>query len=95
MLTKGEDELTETATGDGPVHAACMAIERITGITGRLSDFSIRATTPGKDAMGEANVTVIFEENAYYGNAASTDIIEAAVHAYLNAVNKFLALKSK
>ena len=29
----------------------------------------------------------------YYGNASRTDIIEAAVRAYLNAVNKFLAIK--
>lgn len=95
VLGKGEEELRETAMGDGPVHAACMAIERLTGVTGRLDDFSIRAATPGKDAMGEAHVTVDFEGNLYYGNGASTDIIEASIHAYLNAVNKFLALKSK
>lgn len=91
-LTKGEDTFTDTATGDGPVHAACMAIERIIDVSGRLERFDIRATTPGKDALGEAYVTVAFGEKTYKGNGASTDIIEAAVLAYLNAVNKYLAL---
>ena len=92
-LKRGEEFFVETATGDGPVHAACMAIERITGVTGRLSGFQIRAATPGKDALGDAHVTVEFEDRAYYGTGASTDIIEAAVMAYLNALNKYLAMK--
>ena len=91
-LQHGEDTIFETATGDGPVHAACMAIERITGVSGRLSEFQIRAATPGKDALGDAHVTVEFEGKAYYGTGASTDIIEAAIMAYLNALNKYFAM---
>ncbi|MCH7958853.1 MAG: 2-isopropylmalate synthase [Candidatus Hydrogenedentes bacterium] len=89
----GDEELTATATGDGPVHAACMAIEQIVGEIGRLEEFTIRAITPGKDAMGEAHVVVRFAKRDFVGNGASTDIIEAAVKAYLNALNKYLALK--
>jgi len=91
-LRRGDKEFTETATGDGPVHAACMAVERIVGVSGRLDQFDIRATTPGKDALGEAYVTVAFGEKPYKGNGASTDIIEAAVKAYVNALNKYIAL---
>ncbi len=91
-LRKGDVEITETATGDGPVHAACMAIERIVGVTGKLEDFRIRAATSGKDALGEAHVIVSFGDQKYTGSGASTDIIEAAVHAYLNAVNKHIAV---
>ncbi len=92
-LSRGENEYMDTATGDGPVDAACKAIERIVGVSGRLEQFNIRATTPGKDALGEAYVTVNFDGKDYKGNGASTDIIEAAVHAYLNAMNKYIALK--
>ena len=92
-LRRGAAELVETATGDGPVHAACMAIDRITELSGKLLEFSLRAATPGKDALGDAHVTVDIEKKAYYGSGASTDIIEAAVKAYLNAVNKYLALR--
>jgi len=93
-LRKGDVELTETSTGDGPVHAATMAIERITGVMGKLEDFRIRAATPGKDALGEARVVVSFEGRHFSGYGGSTDIIEAAIHAYLNAINKYLATRT-
>jgi len=91
-LRKGEVKLSDTALGDGPVHAACMAIERIVGVSGHLEEFQIRAASPGQDAMGEAHVIVNFEKRPFTGTGASTDIIEAAVLAYLNALNKYLAL---
>ncbi len=91
-LRKGEITLADTAMGDGPVHAACMAIERMVGVQGRLEEFQIRAASPGKDALGEAHIIVEFENRLFTGSGASTDIIEAAVLAYLNALNKYLAL---
>jgi len=92
-LKRGQEEFLETAIGDGPVDAACQAIERVVGVSGRLQEFNIRAASPGKDALGEAHVTVLLEGKSYYGTGASTDIIEAAVRAYLSAVNKYLALR--
>ena len=93
QLKKGEETLVDTAIGDGPVDAAIKAIERIVGCSGTLDEFSIRAATPGRDALGEANVIVLFERRPFTGTGATTDIIEAAVLAYLNALNKYLALK--
>ena len=94
ILKKGDEDIVETATGDGPVDAACQAIERAIGISGKLEEFHIRAATPGKDALGEAHVSVRFDDRLYNGTGASTDIIEAAVQAYLNAVNKYLAVRA-
>ena len=93
-LYHGNVEYVETATGDGPVDAACRAIERVTGIEGRLTEFSIRAATPGKEALGEAHVLVAFDGRSTTGTGGSTDIVEAAVQAYVNAINKYLALQS-
>jgi len=93
-LKRGQEEFFDTAIGDGPVDAACQAIERVVGVSGRLQEFNIRAASPGKDALGEAHVTVLLDGKSYYGTGASTDIIEAAVKAYLSAVNKYLALRS-
>ncbi len=93
-LRRGASDLIEMATGDGPVDAACNAVDRIVGLSGKLMEFSLRAATPGKDAMGEAHVTVGFESLACNGTGASTDIIEAAVMAYVNAVNKCLAVRN-
>ena len=94
-LRQGEEVLMETATGDGPVDAACAAVDRLVGANGSLQEFSIRAATPGKDAMGEAHVIVKFDDRMYTGTGASTDIIEAAVLAYLNAINKYVALTKR
>jgi 2-isopropylmalate synthase len=83
----------EAACGDGPVDAATKAIDKVTGIKPRLSDYSLRAITSGKDAQGE--VTVRLEESGltFLGRGASTDIIEASAKAYLNAINKLMQAK--
>ncbi len=89
-LKKGEDILEDSAVGDGPVDAACKAIDRLTGISGRLIHYAINAVTVGKDAMGEVLVKVVCCEQEYSGRAASTDVIEASAKAYLNAINRAL-----
>jgi 2-isopropylmalate synthase len=92
-VQRGDTIISEMATGDGQVDAACRALEKAVGVSGRLEQFDIRATTPGKEALGEAYVTVQVQGKSYKGNGADTDIIVAAVAAYLNALNKYVALK--
>ena len=87
-LQRGEEILVESAYGDGPVDSACRAIDRITGMRGRLLDYRVSSVTSGKDALGEVFVHVSFAERSYTGKAASLDIIDASARAYLNAVNK-------
>jgi isopropylmalate/homocitrate/citramalate synthase len=93
-LRRDDVTLQDAAIGDGPVDAAYQAIDRITGIPGRLIDYQIKAVTSGKDAIGEVHVKVQFNGNAASGKAASADVIEASARAYLNAVNK-VALRNK
>lgn len=78
----------DAATGDGPIDAVFHCLERITGITARLEDFDVRSVSEGKDAMGEVRVTINVLGRHYLGKGVSTDIIEAATHAYLQALNK-------
>ncbi|HNR30403.1 MAG TPA: 2-isopropylmalate synthase [Candidatus Hydrogenedentes bacterium] len=92
-VIKGDQPVAETATGDGPVDAAFRAVEKIVNVVGRLEQFEIRATTPGKEALGEAYVTVNFDGKDYRGKGADTDIIVAAVKAYMDAANMYIALK--
>ena len=89
---KAEAEtLQDAGTGDGPVDAALKAIDRLTNTRGRLVDYSLRAVSQGKDAMGEVTVKVDFGDGELVtGKGASTDVIEASARAYLNAVNRFL-----
>ena len=87
-LVKGRKTLIDSATGDGPVDAAFRAIERITGIQGRLLSYNIRSLSLGKDALGEASLKVKIDGEDFSGKGSSTDIIEASAKAWLSAVNK-------
>jgi 2-isopropylmalate synthase len=80
----------EAACGDGPVDAAYRAIDRIIQLDSEatLEEYSLRAVTGGKDALGEVSVRVTAGGRAYTGRGVSTDVIEASVRAYLNAMNK-------
>lgn len=78
------------AKGDGPVDACCKAIDKITGVKGRLLDYSLHGVTGGKDALGEVTVHVQAKGKSVLGRGASTDVIIASAKAYVNAINKIL-----
>ncbi len=82
--------IQKSSSGDGPVDACYKTIDKITGIKGRLLDYSLRAVTGGKDALGEVAVKIQSRGRIVSGRGTSTDILEASVKAYLNAVNKLV-----
>jgi 2-isopropylmalate synthase len=87
----GDQVSQDAGIGDGPVDAALKAIDRLTQTRGRLMDYSLRAVSQGKDALGEVTVKVDFgDKELVTGKGASTDVIEASARAYLNAVNRFM-----
>ncbi|MDA2923240.1 2-isopropylmalate synthase [Acidobacteria bacterium AH-259-L09] len=94
-LERSGEVFVESAYGDGPVDATYKAIDRITGMRGRLLDYTINSVTRGKDALGEVFVHVDFGGRNYTGKAASVDIIDASARAYLNAVNKAMYEKER
>jgi len=85
-----EKIVEEASTGDGPIDAAYKALERACNINCKLVDYSIRSVSGGKDALGEVTVKVEKEGRTFLGRGLSTDIIEASVIAYTNALNKTL-----
>ena len=46
--------------------------------------------TEGREALGSALVRLRSDGRVYAGNGISTDIIGAAIRAYLSAVNKII-----
>jgi 2-isopropylmalate synthase len=88
ILEKDGESMREAAVGDGPVDAAIHAIQKITGVSGKLMDYTVRSVTRGTDAVGEAFIKVDFGKVTLIGKAASTDVVDASARAYLNAVNK-------
>lgn len=95
MDTKGNISM-DASTGDGPVDASFKAIERISGVQGKLKKYKINAVTAGKDAQGEVVVSVDFENSGFEvtGRGYSTDIVEASAKAYINALNRYLMRKN-
>ncbi len=89
VLSYKGKEYEASSFGDGPVDACFKAIDKITNTPGKLVNYTIQAITSGKDAQGEAVISVEFKGGIVINShTASTDIIEASVRAYLNAVNK-------
>ena len=76
------------APGDGPVDAAFLALEQISGRHYELDDFQISSVTEGREAMGSALIKLRDRGKVYSGSGLSTDVIGACVNAYLAALNK-------
>jgi len=94
MKVKGDDSPRQAAAyGDGPVDAAYQAIREATGESPKLINYSIRAVTGGKEALGEATVKIEDDGRGFVGRGVSTDIIEASAKAYVDAINRMVAAR--
>ncbi len=91
---KGKN-LRADSTGDGPVDACYKALEKIAGMRLSLLGYNLNAVTAGKDALGEVSLRMKVGKMVVNGRGASTDVIEASLKAYLNALNKATALGKK
>ena len=87
-LEKNGEVLSGVCVGDGPVAAAFLAIEQITGRHFELDDFQIQSVTEGREAVGSSIVKIRENGKPYSGKGISTDIIGASIKAYINALNK-------
>ena len=89
-LVRGGKTLDGICLGDGPIDAAFLAIESITGCHYELDDFQIQAVTEGREAMGQTIVRLRSQGKLYAGRGISTDIVGASIQAYLSALNKIV-----
>jgi 2-isopropylmalate synthase len=94
-LRQGDDRLVDSATGDGPVDAVYKAMERITGLAGKLTEYTLKSVSLGHDAVGEAFVRVMFDGVQFNGRAVSTDVITGSAKAYLEAMNRAFAARKR
>jgi 2-isopropylmalate synthase len=87
---------TDAAVGTGPVDAVYRAMNRITGLSPRLTEFSVKSVTEGIDAQGDVTIRIEDERGrTYTGRAADTDIIVASAKAYMNALNRMLVTQAR
>lgn len=79
-----------TSTGDGQVDASFKAIDKITKINAKLVEYNIEAVSGGKDALGSVKIVVSTNGTEVMGSGISTDIVEASIKAYIDAMNRIV-----
>ncbi|MGB8706542.1 MAG: 2-isopropylmalate synthase, partial [Dehalococcoidia bacterium] len=79
--------------GTGPVDAVYKAINRIVKVPNKLTEFTVKSVTEGIDAIGEVLIRIESDGVSYTGRGADTDIMVASAKAYMNALNRLLAVK--
>jgi 2-isopropylmalate synthase len=79
--------------GTGPVDAVYKAINRIVKVHNKLTEFTVKSVTEGIDAIGEVLIRIESDGVSYTGRGADTDIMVASAKAYMNALNRLLAVK--
>jgi len=89
-IARKDTVLEGVSIGDGPIDAAFLAIEQITGQHYELDDFQLQAVTEGRGAMGQTVVKLRSNGKLYSGRGISTDIVGAGIQAYLSALNKIV-----
>ena len=91
LRIRNMDQMMEgVCIGDGPIDAAFLAIENVTGRHYELDDFQIQSVTEGREAMGQTVVKLRSQGKVYSGRGISTDIVGASILAYINALNKIV-----
>jgi 2-isopropylmalate synthase len=88
LRRSGADYAEQLSDGDGPIDAAFLATEKITGMKLRCKDYQVRSATLGHDAQGEVTLEVEHGSGTVRGRGVSTDTVEATVMAILDAVNR-------
>ena len=76
-------------TGNGPVDAAISAMKQIIRKQMIIKEFTIQAISKGSDDLAKVHMSVEYDNRVYYGFSANTDIVQASVEAYIDAINKF------
>ena len=99
--------ITDAGFGAGPVDAVYKGINRLVGVSNNLVEFLVQAVTEGMDANGDVTIRIEVPERSigyketaqgrlrrrlFSGRGVDTDIIVASAKAYLQALNKALAL---
>jgi 2-isopropylmalate synthase len=94
-IESGGKLLESASYGDGPVDASFKAIDTLTSMKVELVEYAIEAVTEGKDAIGAVRIIVKSNDIEAMGRGISTDVIEASIKAYLDALNRIVIFKSE
>jgi 2-isopropylmalate synthase len=87
-LKVGDEEITESAIGNGPVDAAYNAIIKVIGHEQiEIVDFKLDSKGEGSDALAQVSVIAEYNGRRFNGIGLATDIVEAGVKALIYVLN--------
>lgn len=95
MMIDGTEHIA-SSTGNGPVDASYNCVNQIVKDAKllkklpELKEFLIQAVTKGSDDISRVNVQLEHGKKMYYGFGSDTDIVVAAVRAYVDSLNKMV-----
>ena len=84
----GDREIMATSTGNGPVDAAVTAVKSMINEEVFISEFLLQAMTRGCNDVGRVHLQIRKGEHMVHGFAAHTDIVRAAVEAFIDGLRK-------
>jgi 2-isopropylmalate synthase len=87
-LTVGDQSITESSTGNGPVDAAYNAIMKVVkDRTITIVDFKLDSKGEGADALAQVSVVAEYNGRRFNGIGLATDIVESGVRALIFVLN--------
>ncbi|MFT4655081.1 MAG: 2-isopropylmalate synthase [Kangiellaceae bacterium] len=87
-IMAGNNEITQAATGNGPVDAAFNAIiKAIDGQNLEIVDFKLDSKGEGADALAQVSVILEYNGRRFNGIGLATDIVEAGVKSLIFVLN--------
>ncbi|GAE91846.1 2-isopropylmalate synthase [Gracilibacillus boraciitolerans JCM 21714] len=93
LLTPNGETKEDTSTGSGSVEALYNTLDQIFTEETHLTDFQLNSIGQGRDALAEVHVSLTVDKKAVSGRGSAQDVLEAAVQAYLNGVNRAIYQK--
>src|SRR5690625_3754903 len=80
----------ESCTGSGSVEALYATLDKLISEKLELVDYQISSVGGGKDALAQANVQLLINDEQMNGRGSAQDVIEASANAFINAVNRYV-----
>jgi 2-isopropylmalate synthase len=87
-LKVGDEEITRSEIGNGPVDASYKAIMGMLGHNDlEVVDFTLDSKGEGADALAQVSVIAEYKGRRFHGIGLATDIVEAGVKALIFVLN--------
>ncbi|MFC1733115.1 2-isopropylmalate synthase [candidate division KSB1 bacterium] len=88
VIEVGGKRVTEMATGDGPVNAACNAVQAITGVESSMEVESYHPLGKGSDVQLKVKSSIKPNGRRVFGVGVDPDSVVAQVKSYISCLNR-------